>query len=155
MNSRDSKNGRIVISGLYIVSFIIGLVILATDNNLKTDFGYVHPYFIHWYIFMFLDIITLVTSIYIGFFSSDRNYTKIALIWSSIMVLIMLGDLLTYSSVGFSTPVQFAYYLFGFSKYPQSLSYIPGLYSLLFVVYIFTIIVSIFFIRSSKVDNTI
>ncbi|MGC9294909.1 MAG: hypothetical protein ACP5E8_06500 [Thermoplasmata archaeon] len=155
MNDHDSNNGRFVIAGLFIISFIVDLVILATDNNLKTDFGSVHPYFIHWYIFMFLDLITLVTSIYIGFFSSNLNYVKIGLIWSSIMVLIMVGDLLTYSSVGFSAPVQFAYYLFGFSKYPQSLSYIPGLYSLLFIVYIFTIIVSIFFIRSYKINNSI
>ncbi len=156
MEENGEKSRSLLIASIYLLAFIAGVVILFTDNNLKTDFGSVRPYFIHWYIFAALDIVTLVVAIYLFLTRSIRGSSKLGIIWSSIMMVIMAGDTLTYSSVGFSSPVQFGEYLFGLTTYPESLPYIPGLYTLLFLLFLTDLIISLYYLKKSpEVNNSI
>lgn len=147
MEKNRTKNRALVI--LFFMAFVLESLVLFTDQNLRTDFGTVHPFFIHWYIFFLLDIVTVLVVIVL-LTSRGKLASRIGLAWPIIMVLVMLGDIVTYSSVGFSTPSQFADYLFGFSKYPQTLNYIPGLYSMIFIIYVISIMVSLYSIRKSS-----
>jgi hypothetical protein len=68
----------------------------------------------------------------------NRKVLTTGAVGSLLLALFLVADIALYSEVGFSSPSQFAKYLFGVTKYPGSLSYIPGLYDLLFALYIVT-----------------
>jgi hypothetical protein len=77
-----------------------------------------------------------------------NGYVKVGTIGSSLLAVFLVADLATYKMVGLSSVSQFATYLFGFSHYPGALSYIPGLYDVLFIFYIITAVVGALVLRS-------
>ncbi|MEM0128408.1 MAG: hypothetical protein QXO03_04920 [Thermoplasmatales archaeon] len=136
MPEQNNKSGRFIVLGItYLLAFLIVLVILFTDKNLQTDFGSVKPYFYHWYGLLFVGILSAVAGA-ILLFANSRNLGIAGTTGFGILALFLVADIGTYHSVGFKYPGQFATYLFGLSKYPGSLHYFPGLYDLLFVVYL-------------------
>jgi len=143
----DSK-GRIT-GFLLLVDFIITIVILFTDKNLQTDFGSVSPYFIHWYGLLITGIIDIIGAAII-IAKPGRGFQKTGTIGSFLLAVFLVADLATYKMVGFSSVGQFATYLFGFSHYSGALSYIPGLYDVLFAFYLITGIAGAAILRSSK-----
>lgn len=122
---------------LLLIDFAITLVILFTDKNLQTDFGIVKPYFIHWYGLLITGIVDIIGAGIIFARPTGRNST-IAAVGTLLLALFLIADIVTYSMVGFSSASSFATYLFGFTKFKGSLSYIPGLYDILFVFYVIT-----------------
>lgn len=149
----ESGNGMVIVqSGLIYVAFAITMVILFTDKNLQTNFGLVSSgYFLHWYGLLVTAIVDVVgASILIvkrtGFLS------KVGVVGSGLLALFLVLDILTYNMVGggyFTSPSQFATYLFGFSKYQGTLNYIPGLFTGLFIVYLIAVVVGVVTIRNS------
>jgi len=133
----NSKKIIFVVGILLLIDFLITMLILLTDHNLQTDFGITKPYFIHWYGLLITGIIDLVGAAIIFAKPTPQN-TTIAAVGSLLLAIFLVADVATYSLVGFSSASSFATYLFGFSKYPGSLPYIPGLYDLLFVFYVIT-----------------
>lgn len=133
----NSKRTLYVIGVLLLVDFLITLTILFTDHNLQTDFGAVKPYFIHWYGLLITGIIDIIGAAIIMVRPSKQTAT-VAAVGTLLLAVFLVADIATYHMVGFSTASSFATYLFGFSKYPSSLSYIPGLYDVLFVFYLIT-----------------
>ncbi|MEM0155452.1 MAG: hypothetical protein QW597_02465 [Thermoplasmataceae archaeon] len=129
------RSGSLGLGILFLIAFIVAMVILFTDENLQTDFGSTGKYYIHWYGMLIMAIVSLVAAI-ILFVKSRRGLILAGSIGSIILALFMVADIALYSMVGFSSPGDFATYLFGVTKYPGVLSYIPGLYDLLFIVYI-------------------
>ncbi|WP_393970864.1 hypothetical protein OXIME_001106 [Oxyplasma meridianum] len=139
-----SKEGTI--GFLLIVDFIITIVILLTDKNLQTDFGIVKPYFIHWYGMLVTGIIDIMgAGIIIA--KPTKVYLKAGTVGSALLAVFLIADLATYKMVGLSSVSQFATYLFGFSHYPGALSYIPGLYDILFIFYIITAITGVIILK--------
>jgi hypothetical protein len=125
------------VGGLLLVDFAVTMVILFTDKNLQTDFGIVKPYFIHWYGLLITGIVDVIGAGIIFARPTGQNST-IAAVGTALLAVFLIADIATYSMVGFSSASSFATYLFGFSKFKGSLSYIPGLYDVLFVFYIVT-----------------
>lgn len=142
------SKGRII-GLLLVVDFIITFAILFTDKNLQTDFGFVKPYFIHWYGMLVTGIIDIIGAVII-IAKPTRVYQKAGTIGSALLALFLIADLATYKMVGFASVSQFATYLFGFSRYPGVKAYIPGLYDILFVFYIITAITGMWVLRNSS-----
>ncbi len=131
-------NRTIIIVGiLLLVDFLITLTILFTDHNLQTDFGSVKPYFIHWYGLLITGIIDVVGAA-ILLARPSRQTATVAAVGAMLLAVFLIADIATYHMVGFSSASSFATYLFGFSKYPSTLAYIPGLYDVLLIFYIVT-----------------
>jgi hypothetical protein len=132
-----------------LVDFLLCVVMLVTDKNLQTDFGGKPAYYAHWYGVLAMALVDLVGALVVlaasvpsvrGRMPSflGRNTATVALGWSVLAILAMVGIVESYSEVGFSTANQFAQYLFGVTAYPGVLSYIPWLYDLLLVLYVVT-----------------
>lgn len=145
----NSDNAKRPVGAIFLIDFIVTLVILFTDKNLQTDFGVTKPYFIHWYGLLITGVISLIGGIVIIARPARRTFT-VGAAGSILLALFLLADIALYSEVGFKTPQQFATYLFGISKYPGSLNYIPGLYDVLFALYIITFAVCLMARSSSK-----
>lgn len=127
--------GSKVLSGLLAVAFILILTILYTDKNLQTDFGIVKPYFLHWWGLAATAVVDLAGSVIFSV-KATRVLVKLGAVWSWLMVVFLVADIATYKLVGFSSPGEFAKYLFYPVHYPGALPYIPGLYDVLFAVYV-------------------
>jgi hypothetical protein len=140
-----------VLAALFLVEFLITLVILLTDMNLRNDFTLYtgSGYFIHWWGLLVTALIDLI-GVGLLIFKPTKGVFKIGSGWSIFMVAFLFGDILLYKEVGFSTPTQFADYLFGFSKYPGTESYIPGLYTILAAIYIAIAIFSLIIIFKNR-----
>lgn len=123
-----------LIAAILFACFALTSLILATDVNLQTNFGSVKPFFIHWYGLLVTGIIDLVGGVL--FLRAARPPYLIATIWFVFMPVFMVADTLTYAEVYFKTPAQFAVYLFGITKYPGTLYYIPGAFDALFALYL-------------------
>ncbi|MEM0119959.1 MAG: hypothetical protein QW429_05450 [Thermoprotei archaeon] len=137
--------GRAVAT-LVLLDFLVTAAILITDKNLQTDFGAVHPYYLHWYGLLATGLVDLAGLIAL-YVAPSRRLTAAAAGWSIFMAIFLVADIATYGLVGFSTPTQFATYLFGLSHYNGALPYIPGLYDLLLLLYIITAALSAQLIR--------
>lgn len=135
--TNTGKSGLRLIGVIFLADFVVTITILFTDKNLQTDFGITKPYFIHWYGLLITGVIALIGGIVV-ISRPDRRIMTIGAVGSILLALFLIADIALYSEVGFSNPSQFARYLFGVTKYPGSLSYIPGLYDLLFAFYIVT-----------------
>jgi hypothetical protein len=146
---KRAKTLRIVLGLILLVQFILTLVILLTDHNLQTDFGIYPKYFIHWYGLLVTGIIDIIGFALLVSINS-RRLVAAGVGWSAFMVLFQIADLATYKEVGFNSVSQFATYLFGFSKYPGSLSYIPGLYDILLAIYVIALIVGVLGMMASR-----
>jgi len=134
---------------LLLLDFLLTLVMLATDKNLQTGFGSQSPYYLHWYGALGLGVLDLLAGLTVLGFSSmpalrrmsilgPRRVVIAALAWTLLAILASVGIIATYSQVGFSTPGQFAQYLFSVTAYPGAMAYIPWLYDLLLVAYLAT-----------------
>ncbi|QRF75923.1 hypothetical protein Thermo_01432 [Thermoplasmatales archaeon] len=131
----------------FLIQFIITMVILFTDQNLQTDFGTVPKYFIHWYGLLVTGVVDIIAFIVL-LAVRKRSIVGVGVGWGVFMAAFQVADIATYSmlNVGFSAG-NFAQYLFGVTKFSGALPYIPGLYDLLFALYLVAIGVGLF-IRS-------
>jgi hypothetical protein len=136
MANKGGKDIRLI-GVVFLVDFLLTMAILFSDRNLQTDFGITKPYFIHWYGLLITGLIALIGGIIILKRPDHKIFTTGA-VGSILLALFLVSDIALYHEVGFSTPFQFAKYLFGVTKYPGSLTYIPGLYDALFALYIVT-----------------
>ena len=136
MAEKIKSRGR-GIAVLLLIDLAITAVILYTDKNVQTDFGTVKPYFIHWYGLGVTALVDLIGAIVL-LARPSRGTVTAAAVGSLLLALFLIGDIATYSQVGFSSPLDFARYLFGIVKYPGTGSYIPGLYDALFAFYVIT-----------------
>lgn len=149
MAERENSTAGAFPAVMYVICFIVTVVILFTDKNLQTDFGSVKPYFVHWYGMLVIALIEIVASILLFTMGSRKLYLA-SLIGSLLLALFLVADIFTYSMVGFSSPQQFATYLFGVTNYEGNVMYIPGLYDVLFALLVVTSIASFFSYRKSS-----
>jgi hypothetical protein len=133
----------------FLLAFVLSVVMLITDKNLRTNFGTISSgYYFHWYVVAATAVADIVGAALL-FLRPSRMGLKIGVIGSGLLAVIFLGDILTYSLVGFSSASAFANYLFGISYFGGDIRY---LYDALLAVYIATFlwgIVSLVFSRSS------
>jgi hypothetical protein len=153
------KDTRINAFGLLLLlDAVVAIVMLATDKNLQTNFGAQSPYFVHWYGVLAMALVDLLLAVALLACASVPMLKRIppsgrrgvvigALAWTVIGILASVGIVSSYMEVGFSSMNQFAQYLFGVTPYPGALSYIPGLYDLLLVLYVVTAIVGALALR--------
>ncbi len=139
--AKNNTHFKAAVGLLFLIDFSVTIAILFTDSNLQTDFGLVPKYFIHWYGLLATAIVDL-TGAAVIFTKPSRRVFSIGLAGSSLLALFLVIDVLTYQMVGFSSITSFASYLFGVTKYPGSLGYIPGLYDALLFSYVITSLTS-------------
>lgn len=153
---------------LLLIDFILVAVMLATDQNLQTDFGSLHsvpPYYAHWYGLLAEGVLDLLGAFVLLFFvarplmkgTATRMHRRLvlgALAWSILAIVAMLAIVTSYSMVGFQTANQFAQYLFQTTAYPYTKPYIPWLYDLLLVAYILTAVVGAFAVMRVRSTRT-
>lgn len=143
------KVRSVAFGGLLIVDFLLVVVMLFTDKNLQSDFGAmtVPPYYLHWYGALAMGVLDLVGGVIVLGLgaSSTRSESRMAkflttgaLAWTVLAIIASVAIVETWQQVGFANAMQFAQYLFGLNAYPDSLSYIPGLYDALIVAYLLT-----------------
>jgi hypothetical protein len=122
-----------VYSLAFFIAAALGIVMLITDKNLQTDFGAVSSgYYAHWYGVLALVVVTLIGAALLVAIRS-RNVVKLAIAGSGVSIVALLGIVLTYQQVGFSSAMAFAQYLFGITDYGGDVRY---LYDALLAVYI-------------------
>jgi hypothetical protein len=154
MSETETGSSNFRVEGaLFIVAFIVAVVILLTDMNLQTDFGIHARYFIHWYGMLVIAIVALIAGI-ILLTTKKRSLGLAGTIGSALIAMFLVGDLATYSQVGFTSVAQFATYLFGITKYPGTLSYMPGMYDLLLILFILAAIAGAISLRRKKESQT-
>ena len=155
MDTSEGKKNRTTGSGrlpayfslLFLIQFVITIVILFTDQNLQTDFGILPKYFIHWYGLLatgLVDIIAFIVLLTVR----KRSMVGVGVGWGVFMAIFQIADIATYGmlNVGLSAG-SFAQYLFGVTKFNDALPYIPGMYDLLFAIYIIAIGVGLYVYR--------
>ena len=132
---------------LFLIQFVITMLILFTDQNLQTDFGTVPKYFIHWYGLLATGLVDFVAFIVL-LAVRKRSMVGVGVGWAVFMAIFQIADIATYGmlNVGLSAG-SFAQYLFGVTKFAGALPYIPGMYDLLFAIYIIAIGVGIYVYR--------
>jgi hypothetical protein len=142
------NNRRVALFGVVLlVELVLVVVMLVTDKNLQTDFGTQSPYYYHWYGVLAMGVVDLLLALGLLGTSSmrasksmspaaQRRLVMSALAWTVIAIVAMVGIVATYSQVGFSTPGQFAQYLFGVTPYAGAQSYLPWLYDLMLALYV-------------------
>ncbi len=134
----------------FFVAFALGVVMLVTDKNLRTNFGYMSSgYFLHWYVILLVTIATVVGGALLVLVRS-RMSVKAGAVGSGLIVAIFLGDILTYGEVGngfFKSPSSFANYLFGVSYYGGDIRF---LYDAMLGVYIAAFIAGIVLLSTTR-----
>ncbi|HEV2520188.1 MAG TPA: hypothetical protein VGX00_06165 [Thermoplasmata archaeon] len=123
---------------LFLVAFGLTVVMLFTDKNLQTDFGAQSSgYYFHWYVVLVTGVADLVGAALLIVVRS-RLAVKAGVAGSGFLSLVFLGDVFTYSQVGFASASDFAKYLFGFTYSGNDIRYLYdallGVYLLAFVV---------------------
>lgn len=129
-----------VYSVLFLIAAGLSVLMLATDKNLQTDFGTVSSgYFVHWYVILATAIADIVGA---GLLLALRSRRAVLLgvIGSGALIAVLLGAILTYSQVGFSSAGDFANYLFGITYYGGDIRY---LYDALLGTYVVTFVTGI------------
>ncbi len=138
----------------FFVAFALGVVMLVTDKNLRTNFGYMSSgYFLHWYVILVVTIATVVGGALLVLVRS-RMSVKAGVVGSGVIVAIFLGDILTYGQVGngfFKSPSSFADYLFGVSYYGGDIRF---LYDAMLAVYITAFIAGIVLLSTTRKSPT-
>ncbi len=152
-NGRGGR-GWIVAFGLFIlVDFVLLVVMLATDQNLQTDFGTSSRYYLHWYgllaeaifdFFVGLAVLGNATapSMWKALPRRVKGVVAAGVGWVILALLADLAIVFTYKQVGFSSMSQFAMYLFDTAS-PTASGYIPWLYDVLIAAYILTALVGV------------
>ena len=121
----------------FFLAFVLSIVMLATDNNLRTDFGTVTSgYYLHWYVVLIAGLADLAGAALLATLATRKAILG-GVIGSGLLALVFVGDIFTYSQVGFSSPTSFADYLFGITYYGGDIRY---LYDLLLAVYLATFV---------------
>jgi hypothetical protein len=80
----------------------------------------------------------------------SRTTFKVGVIGAGLLAAFLLGDILTYSQVGFSSAASFADYLFGITYYGGDIRY---LFDILLTVYIATFLFGLSAIALSRHQN--
>lgn len=123
----------VVEGGLFFLAAGLSIVMLITDTNLRTDFNTVSSgYYSHWYVVLATAIVDLVGGALL-FALRSRRALQAGAVGAGLLVLIYLGDILTYSSVGFGSASDFAQYLFGITYYGGDIRY---LYDVVLSIYL-------------------
>ena len=134
----------------FFAAFVLGVVMLVTDKNLRTNFGYMSSgYFLHWYVILLVTIATVVGGALLVLVRS-RMSVKAGVAGSGLIVAIFLGDILTYGEVGngfFKSPSSFANYLFGVTYYGGDIRF---LYDAMLGVYIAAFIAGIVLLSTTR-----
>ncbi len=134
----------------FFAAFVLGVVMLVTDKNLRTNFGYMSSgYFLHWYVILLVTIATVVGGALLVLVRS-RMSVKAGVVGSGLIVAIFLGDILTYGEVGngfFKSPSSFANYLFGVTYYGGDIRF---LYDAMLGVYIAAFIAGIVLLSTTR-----
>jgi hypothetical protein len=103
-----------VIGGLFVTSGILGIVILALDTVLRTG---APPHYYALIVFVMIDFLLGA----LAFPMPRRLLVRLAIVWSTLRILIQLGDVYLAPMYHF-TYAQFADYLFNpLSSLPASL----------------------------------
>lgn len=122
-----------IYSGLFFLAAALSILMLLSDTNLRTDFGTVTSgYYLHWYVILITAMADTAGAALL-FVVGSRTAIKGGVVGSGLLALIFLGDIFTYSQVGFGSASAFANYLFGITYYGGDLRY---LYDLLLAVYL-------------------
>jgi hypothetical protein len=117
----------------FVLAFALSVVMLATDKNLQTDFGTLSSgYYFHWYVVLIAAIADILGALLL-FWARSRRAVIVGTIGSGLLAAIFVGDIFTYSQVGFSSASDFANYLFGVTYYGGDIRY---LYDVVLAVYI-------------------
>lgn len=147
---KSGQSGSAGFAIIFLIQFLVTMAILFTDHNLQTDFGSVSKYFLHWYGLLVTGAVDIVAFIVL-LVSRRRSLVAVGVGWSVFMVIFQVADIFTYNMLNVGlTATQFAQYLFGVTKYPGSLSYIPGLYDVLLIIYVVAIAVGLYTHRRMK-----
>ncbi|MCI4334483.1 MAG: hypothetical protein L3K04_02475 [Thermoplasmata archaeon] len=152
---------RLALAALLLLDFVVAVVMLVTDKNLQTNFGAQKAYYSHWYGVLAMALVDVVGATVVLVFSFPssadgtpgllrRHVGLVALAWSLLAVLAMVGIVESYSQVGFPSMTEFEKYLFGTSAYPGALSYIPWLYDFLLACYLLTAVVAVIVVWRSR-----
>ncbi|MFZ0699048.1 MAG: hypothetical protein WAN74_02485 [Thermoplasmata archaeon] len=119
----------------FFLAFVLSVVMLATDKNLQTNFGTVSSgYYFHWYVVLVAAVAAIAGAVLLLVVRSRAAFIG-GVIGSGLLAAIFLGDIFTYSQVGFSSMTDFANYLFGITYYGGNIRY---LYDVLLAVYLAT-----------------
>ncbi len=142
--TEDRSSSKRLFPALYSLAFLLAaglsFVMLATDSNLRTDFGTVsNGYFVHWYLVLATAIVDLVGAAVLLLVRS-RTVVKLGVVGSALLTLALVGVIGTYAQVGFASATAFAQYLFGVTYYGGELRY---LYDVLLATYLGTFVIGV------------
>ena len=144
---RTSVMARIY-SGLFFLAFGLSVVMLLTDHNLRTDFGTQSSgYYTHWYVVLATAVADLVGAVLLVLLGS-RLAIKGGVVGAGLLLLVFLGAILTYSSVGAASALDFAQYLFGITYSGGDIRY---LYDVLVGVYLTAFALGVVIVRVTRV----
>jgi len=130
-----SQPNPIFYSGAFVVAFVLSVVMLMTDTNLRTDFGTMSSgYYFHWYAILGTAVADLL-GVALLLALRSRMAVKLCVAGSGLLAVLFVGAVFTYSQVGFASAGDFANYLFGITNYGGDIQY---LYDVLLAVYIVT-----------------
>jgi hypothetical protein len=137
----ESKRTFAVLYSLpFLLAAALTVVMLATDTNLRTDFGTITGgYFVHWYAVLATAIADLVGAALLLLLRS-RGAVKLGVVGSALLTAIFLGVIATYAQVGFASASDFAQYLFGVTYFGGDIRY---LYDVLLATYLGTFVVGL------------
>jgi len=124
----ESPKARSLFPVIYSLPFFVAaglsFVMLATDQNLRTDFGTMASgYYLHWYAVLAMAIAALVAATLLLVLRS-RSAVKLGVVGSGLRAAARLGAILTYQQVGFASAMDFANYLFGVTYYGGDIRYL-------------------------------
>jgi hypothetical protein len=123
----------ILFSAAFLLAFVLSVVMLTTDTNLKTGFGAMSSgYYFHWYVILGTAIADLI-GVALLLLLRSRTAVKLGTIGAGLLVVVFLSAILTYSQVGFASASDMANYLFGVTYYGGDIRY---LYDALLAVYL-------------------
>ena len=112
-NPRSKSLFPTIYSLPFLVAAGLSILMLVTDKNLQTDFGTMSSgYFVHWYAVLAMAVVDLVGAGLLLAFRS-RTVVKLGVVGSAVLTVALLGAILTYQQVGFTSAMQMANYLFG------------------------------------------
>jgi hypothetical protein len=137
MRMRQNLANPVYYGLFFLLAFFLSVVMLLTDKNLQTDFGSVTSgYYVHWYGLLATAIADLAGAVVLLVVRSRMAF-KVGVVGSGLLSTFVLGDVFTYSQVGFASASDFANYLFGITYFGGDIRY---LYDVLVVVYLVTFV---------------
>jgi hypothetical protein len=133
----------------FLLAFVLSIVMLMTDTNLRTDFGALSSgYYFHWYVILVTAIADLVGAALLLVLRS-RLAVKIGVAGSGLLAAVYIGAIFTYGQVGFASASDFANYLFGVTYSPGNIRY---LYDVVLAVYVVAFLMGLGMLLGSRPD---